>query len=111
MHLELLPVLVSLHRLGPSLKGRRVLIFVDNNSARDALIKGTSPIADVYATLAQVATVLSLHGVAAWFTRVPSPSNPADAPGDRLTQAISDSSSFVDFMSEYARSLSHPCET
>ena len=53
MHLELLPVLVSLHRLGPSLRGCRILIFVDNNGARDALIKGTSPIADVYAILAQ----------------------------------------------------------
>ena len=29
MHLELLPILVCLDRLGPLFKGRRILIFVD----------------------------------------------------------------------------------
>ncbi|OLP77373.1 hypothetical protein AK812_SmicGene42573 [Symbiodinium microadriaticum] len=50
MHLELWPVLVTLLRLGKSLKNRRVLVFIDNNGARDALIKGTSPVDDVFPT-------------------------------------------------------------
>ena len=44
MHLELWPVLVTLLKLEKSLKNRRVLVFIDNNGARDALIKGTSPL-------------------------------------------------------------------
>ena len=48
MHLELWPVLVTLLKLGKSLKNRRVLVFIDNNGARDALIKGTSPVDDVF---------------------------------------------------------------
>ena len=52
MHLELWPVLVTLLRLGKSLKNRRVLVFIDNNGARDALIKGTSPVDDVFPLLA-----------------------------------------------------------
>ena len=80
MHLELWPVLVTLLRLGKSLKNRRVLVFIDNNGARDALIKGTSPVDDVFPLLAIVSVILNAFSVSVWFTRVPSPSNPGDAP-------------------------------
>ena len=54
MHMELWPALVVLLKLGASLRNRRVLFFIDNNGARDALIKGTSPVEDVFSLLAMV---------------------------------------------------------
>ena len=68
MHLELWPVLVTLLKLGKSLKNRRVLVFIDNNGARDVLIKGTSPVDDVFPLLSMVSVILNAFSVSAWFT-------------------------------------------
>ena len=67
MYIELWPALVVLLKLGASLRNRRVLVFIDNNGARDALIKETSPIEDIFSLMAMGSVI-----------RVPSPSNPGD---------------------------------
>ena len=62
------------------LSGKPTLFFVDNNAARDIAISGAarSPIAN------KLLHMLLLDEcsaeILAWFQRVPSPSNPADAP-------------------------------
>ena len=65
-------------------RGRKVLHFIDNNAARFALIKGSSPNLD-NAWLAgdfwrREAEARSFS----WFERVPSPSSPADGPSRGL---------------------------
>ena len=40
--LELLPIAAGLQAFGKHMVGRRVLWFVDNNSVRDILIKGST---------------------------------------------------------------------
>ena len=67
--LELWPVLLGILTYGPFVKGRRLVVFIDNNSVRDALIKGM---------LALCSLVVSVNGLSAWFARIPSSSNPAD---------------------------------
>ena len=62
------------------LRGRRVLIFIDSDSARQALVKGSSP-SGASAHLAGAAVMHdALAGSTAWYARVPGVSNPADAP-------------------------------
>lgn len=79
-HLELWPVLVTLERWGPKLQGRRILLFLDNNGVRDAVIKGSSKVADVFAMLAIISRRLDSDRLSMWTTRIPSKSNPADLP-------------------------------
>ena len=76
---ELLPVLVAKLVWSDRLRGRRALHFIDNESARLALIKGASPsqasasIIDAFwHNEAKIAS-------ASWFERVPSASNVSDA--------------------------------
>ncbi|CAE7892922.1 unnamed protein product [Symbiodinium necroappetens] len=78
--LELFPVLVSLATWGPSLAGRRILCFIDNNGVRDALIKGSSPLSDHFVMLAMIAWIARRYRLTLWFTRIASESNPADKP-------------------------------
>ena len=128
MRIELWPALVVLLKLGASLRNRRVLFFIDNNGARDALIKGTSPVEDVFSLLAMVSVVLNAFCVAAWLTRVPSPSNLGDAPSrgkaaemaellgcapaglweceDAVIASLVSRASFVDFMARQVEELS-----
>ena len=44
VYLELWPILVLLSRYGARFGNRRVVVFIDNNAVRDALIKGSSPL-------------------------------------------------------------------
>ena len=78
--LELWPVLLGILTYGPFVKGRRMVVFIDNNGVRDALIKGSLPLVDLFTMLSLCSLVVSANGLSAWFTRIPSASNPADGP-------------------------------
>ena len=77
---ELLPVGASRLVWSRQLRGRRVLHFMYNNGVRDALIKGHSAAADSGDMLIAIMWQDARNGVAAWFDRVVSESNPADGP-------------------------------
>ena len=78
--LELWPILVFLARYGRRFSNRRVIIFIDNNAVRDALIKGSSPLCDLFCMLALCSYYISSNSLCTWFTRVASDSNPGDDP-------------------------------
>ncbi|CAE7241857.1 unnamed protein product [Symbiodinium sp. CCMP2592] len=70
------------------LRGKPAVIFVDNNSARDVSISGTSR-NDVGKSLASLLlTVESLAKTFSWFARVPSPSNIADTPSREVLKSF-----------------------
>ena len=78
--LEVLPAVI-VRRLWPArLSDRPALAFVDNEGARATLIAGysTNPSACALASLASADD--AQLGVRVWYDRVPSASNPADAP-------------------------------
>ena len=82
---EIYSVVVALRTWGPALRGRRLLVFVDNDAARAALVAGGSralPSAKLVGEFWQLAAEYHLYP---WVERVPTRSNPADAPsrGDR----------------------------
>ena len=70
------------------LSGKPTLFFVDNNAARDVAISGAarSPIANKLLDM----LLLDEYSaeILAWFQRVPSPSNPADAPSRALAKCL-----------------------
>ena len=78
--LEMWPILVFLSRYGRRFHNRRVVVFIDNNAVRDALIKGSSPLCDLFCMLALCSYYISSNSICSWFTRVASDSNPGDDP-------------------------------
>ena len=78
--LELLPVLAAILHHKDLVATRRVLLFVDNNAARDCLIKAGSRSPTLFAMLSQVFQAVADLGSLLWVSRVPSKSNIADLP-------------------------------
>eukprot|EP00973_Karenia_brevis_P008598 1163890-Karenia_brevis.AAC.1 len=77
---ELWPVLISKSTWANRLRGRRVLYFIDNDSARFALVNQYSPAMKSASILWQIATVDAKLNAWHWYARVASEGNPADAP-------------------------------
>ncbi len=77
---EIAPVLIALRTWRDRLLQRRVVFFLDNDSARQAFVKGYSPIPSSAARL-QAAGILEARAQCSlWFARVPTESNLADGP-------------------------------
>ena len=77
---EVYPVLLCALAWGRQLAGRRILVFVDNDAARTAVIKGdTRSLASARITH-QFWERAATHEWYPWIDRVPSKSNPADGP-------------------------------
>eukprot|EP00435_Cladocopium_sp_Y103_P052388 s1758_g16.t1 len=77
---ELYAVVVAASVWSADLSGKRVLFFVDNQPALDALIKGTSASPEFRRLLESWEVQADATGALVWFSRVPSNSNPADGP-------------------------------
>ena len=56
------------------------LFFIDNNPAKDALVRGVSSSHASSVIVKTVRKTCASLAIAAWYDRVPSPSNIADAP-------------------------------
>ena len=76
---ELFPVLVAKRTWADRLRNRRVLLFVDNQAAKSALIRGYSPLVDASKVLADIFELDVRLGCLTWVCWVPSKSNVADA--------------------------------
>ena len=78
--IELWPVLCILTAIPDILANRRVIFFIDNDAARESLIKAYSPSVASMSLIVLIYKQLSDLAVIPWFARVPSKSNPADLP-------------------------------
>eukprot|EP00438_Fugacium_kawagutii_P023973 Skav204018 [mRNA] locus=scaffold229:27438:28982:+ [translate_table: standard] len=78
--LEVAPVLIAVMLWGKMMATSQVCWYVDNGAARSAYLKacGATEIAD--ALVDHFAALEMLHQLKSWIARVPSYSNPADAP-------------------------------
>ena len=78
--IELWPVLSCMFVASSICRNRRVVFYIDNDAARESLIKAFSPsLASMSIITAFYVEVENLH-IIPWFSRVPSTSNPADLP-------------------------------
>ena len=78
--MELWPVAMAFRTYGKQVKNRRCLSFIGNNAVRDGLIKGSSPLWDMFSLLSVISLDIAEFSLSPWFTRIPSKSNPADDP-------------------------------
>ena len=78
--MELWPIAVAIQSYGKKLYNRRCLSFIDNNAVRDGLIKGSSPLCDMFSLLSVASLDIATFSLSMWFTRIPSKSNPSDDP-------------------------------
>ena len=77
---ELLAVPVAMATWKQAITGRDVIFFVDNEPAKDALIHGSSSSLASSQMVRWSRLFCAAQAVGAWYERVPSPSNIADAP-------------------------------
>ena len=56
------------------------MVFLDNEAARHALVKGYSPLVRGAELVSEAWLAFAACSAAVWFARVPTRSNPADAP-------------------------------
>lgn len=77
---ELLPVLVARLTWADRLRNRFVVYYIDNESVREALVRGWTGALASRALLLQCAWADVALSAVSWYARVPSPSNPADGP-------------------------------
>ena len=77
---ELLPAQLALEVWAKEVGGRRVIIFVDNDAARVALVKGLTAVRPSARIVSRFWEAAAASEVYAWIDRVPSASNVADGP-------------------------------
>ena len=77
---ELASILLAKRLWAARLEGARTIFFIDNNSAREGLIRGYSPIVASARIIAESWLEDSLAASFPWYDRVPGPSNVADGP-------------------------------
>jgi hypothetical protein len=84
---ELWPVLLALLTWSDELAGRQVMFFIDQDAARQGLVKAYSPSKPSAEIIGQVFMKVAELEVYPWFSSVPTSSNPAD-PASRLNFAL-----------------------
>lgn len=77
---ELLPVLLGRIVFAEMMRHRRVFVFIDNDSARQGLLKGYSDSFSSELMIRELVRIESKSQSWVWYARVPSISNPADGP-------------------------------
>ena len=77
---ELLPVVLVKYECRSLFHHRRVIYFIDNDSARHSMVKAYSPSLESNKLIQFANSIETDTQTWCWYTRVPSPSNPADAP-------------------------------
>ena len=83
---ELLPTLMVRRACDKLFRHRRVVFFIDNDSARQALIRGFSPSCSSMNIVRLMVKAETECQVWTWYARVPTHSNPADDPSRLVFQ-------------------------
>ena len=77
---ELFPLLLARKTWAKTLKGRRVIYFIDNESARIAMVRAYSPVIPSLKIIMQCIAWDLHNDCSPWYARVPTACNPADGP-------------------------------
>lgn len=77
---ELYPLLLARLTWAGRIAGRRIIWFIDNESARQAMIRAYSPVVSSLLIIVDCVTFDYTHAVQSWHARVPTGCNIADAP-------------------------------
>ena len=80
MGCEMLAPLAFLRSSGPKLRGKRINLYIDNNSAAGALIRGDCSNPTLAATVCVFWEIAEAYSIDIWIGRAPSKLNIADIP-------------------------------
>ena len=80
---EVYPALVALGLWAGRLRGRRLMLFVDNDAAKECLMQGTTRSKASAKLVSDFWTTAAEYELYIWAERVASAANPADAPSGR----------------------------
>ena len=90
--LEACAAVIGVIQLCQGIKDADVIVYIDNEAALSALIRCKSPSTVVASLLMDLCDFEDSSGIHLWFERIPSKSNPADAPSrlvfDHLPKAF-----------------------
>ena len=78
--LEVLGAVQAIKTWKDRIANRRVFVFVDNDAARANLIKMSTPVESMSKVLKELVQITMVECCFIWYCRVPSSSNPGDAP-------------------------------
>ena len=94
-HAEVYPVWIAKSCWGPKIRGRRVLYFIDNNGAKDSLIKGLMDSESGDPILQAIVGQEFVQHSYSWYSRVPTASNPSDKPSRLDCKELESNSEYV----------------
>ena len=78
--IEMIGVVVAIETWAEYVRGNNIILFIDNNTALSACIKGYSKAADISAMAGNMWLAMAKFQVCVYFARVNTKLNPADAP-------------------------------
>ena len=77
---ELIPVALALQQWCEAVQDREVLVFIDIDASRAAIVRGASANQRSAELVHEIWTAAARTGCSPWFARVASAANPADGP-------------------------------
>ena len=105
--------MLALRAWGNRLAGKHLISFVDNEGSKYSLVRGYSDSPSISFLCGLADAVLDEHRILAWFSRVPSFSNIADAPSRGETHVLlpdscrAETSGLRFMLQEIGRSVAH----
>ena len=94
---ELFGAVLLVDAMGPAMRGKRVLLLIDNESVQGALIKGYSSISDQSDLIGYFRYLTLVYDICMFICRVPTDSNPADDPSrGRFTELFARGAAWKD---------------
>ena len=85
---ELYPLLIAKLTWREKIKGKRVMFFVDNESARLAMVKAYSPVIPSLKIIMESMHFDYEENCSSWYARVPTSSNIGDAPSRMVVSEL-----------------------
>ena len=78
--LELFAMVSAVRALGEQLRGKRTILFLDNNAAAGASVKASARAPVILAIIECFWSLMAQLSASCWIERAPSKASPADAP-------------------------------
>ena len=106
-------MVLALRAWGSRLAGKHLISFVDNEGSKYSLVRGYSDSPSISFLCGLADAVLDEHRILAWFSRVPSCSNIADAPSRGEAHGLlpdscrGDTSSLRCLLQDIGRAVAH----
>ena len=98
---EMMPIVIVKQQFAQLLRGARVLDFIDNEGVKEALVAGVTKSEGCRKMLVEAMIQDANNNSLNWYTRIPSPSNVADAPSRLRWDILNEMLDYVRVTAEF----------